>query len=248
MAIETQEVHWSGRYISPDSEDPGTDPDISPLEGSISFSPVWDERISGFLSDATMAIHVRTFSFPLRQGRLMSQDGDQWVPGVQLPSRVGGVTLSWVAKFDIRAQRSPIPVRDVNFQSNPGGVISLVDMVPADAVYPRFSPDVTRGDSVEDVTVVGKYLVFTVGTGGRAKQKQVRLPWPDTEDMDARYLRAPDSPAHGQIPRWDATTGRWIAADPPAGGDGGIAIDTDGVPYYTLGGAIQIDTDGTPYF
>lgn len=33
-----------------------------------------------------------------------------------------------------------------------------------------------------------------------------------------------------------------------SGGSGGILVDTDGVPYYELGGAISEDTDGVPYY
>ena len=32
------------------------------------------------------------------------------------------------------------------------------------------------------------------------------------------------------------------------GGSGGILVDTDGVPYYELGGDILEDTDGVPYY
>lgn len=216
MTIETQQVHWQGRYLTPDSADPGDEPDTLPLEGHVSFSPVWDERISGFLSDTVTSIHVRVFTFELREGKLMSRDGDTWVPGVKIPSRIGGVTLSWVAKFDVRAQGNQVAVRDISFTSNPGGSVSLVDMVPAEAIYPKFSPDVVRGDSVEDVFVQGDYLVFLIGTGARMKQKMLHLPWPTEASLDQRYLRPPPAPADGQILSWDAEAGAWVAIDPPA--------------------------------
>ena len=248
MTIETQQVHWQGRYLSPDSVDPGDEPDVLPLEGTVNFLPVWDERISGFLSDSLSSIHVRTFAFELRDGKLMSRDGEKWIDGVKIPSRVGGVTLSWVVKFDVKAKGNQVPVRDISFESNPGGVVSLVDMVPAEAIYPRFSPDVVRGDSVEDVFVQGDYLVFLIGTGARMRQKMVQLPWPTEASLDQRYLRPPPEPKDGQILSWDAASGGWVAIDPPSGSGGGIQLDTDGVPYFTPGGDIKVDTDGVPYF
>lgn len=246
MTIETQQVHWQGRFLSPDADDPGDEPDTLPLEGHVSFSPVWDEWISGFLSDSLTSVHVRTFTFELRDGRLMSRDGENWVPGVKIPSRVGGVTLSWVVKFDVKAKGNVVPVRDISFTSNPGGSVSLVDMVPAEAIYPKFAPDVVRGDSVEDVYLQGDYLTFVIGTGARMKQKMVRLPLPDQSELDARYLRPPETVADGQVLSWDAAAGEWAAIDPPSGG--GVHLDTDGVPYFEPGGAIKLDTDGTPYF
>lgn len=247
MTIETQQVHWQGRFLLPDTADPGDEPDTLPLEGHVSFSPVWDERISGFLSDTVTSIHVRVFTFELREGKLMSRDGEDWVPGVKIPSRIGGVTLSWVAKFDVKAQGNAVAVRDISFTSNPGGSVSLVDMVPAEAIYPKFSPDVVRGDSVEDIFLQGDYLVFLIGTGARMKQKTILAPWPKQDDLDARYVRTPQSPADGQVLTWSTDAGGWVASDPPPAG-GGIALDTDGVPYFEPGGAIKLDTDGTPYF
>lgn len=247
MTIETQQVHWQGRYLLPDTADPGVEPDILPLEGRVSFSPVWDERISGFLSDTETSIHVRVFTFELREGKLMSKDGDAWVPGIKIPSRIGGVTLSWVCKFDVRAGDSSVAVRDISFVSNPGGSVSLVDMVPAEAIYPKFSPDVVRGDSVEDIFVQGDYLVFLIGTGVRMKQKMLQVPWPTQASLDQRYLRPPATAEDGQVLSWDAEAEAWAAIDPPSG-DGGIHLDTDGVPYFEPGGAIKLDTDGVPYF
>lgn len=176
MAIETQEVRWSGKSIFPDTADPGVELDDAPLEGMIHFTPVWSESTSGFLTDAAMSIHVRTFTYELHEGRLASRDGDTWVPGVQLPARIGGVTLSWVAKFDIVSGGARVPARDVSFVSNPGGVISLGSVVPGDAVYPAFSPDVVKGDSVEDIYEQNGYLIFIVGTGASARQITVKLP------------------------------------------------------------------------
>lgn len=106
----------------------------------------------------------------------MSRDGTDWVPGVKLPARIGGVTLGWVAKFAVSAQGHRVSVRDVSFSSNPGGTVSLVGTVPPEAIYPKFSPDVVRGDSVEDIQIRGEYLVFIVGTGIRARETLVRLP------------------------------------------------------------------------
>lgn len=216
MAIETQRIHWHGRYLLPDSDDPGVDPDIKPLGGTVSFSPVWDERISGFLSDSTSSIHVKTFTYELREGRLMSQDEGEWVDGVKVPATVGGITLSWVAKFDVRAGAESVPVRDISFISVPGGTLSLVDIVPTEAIYPKFSPDVVRGDSVEDVFLQGDYLVFLVGTGARMRQKLLQVPWPTESSLDQRYLRPPPDPQDGQILSWDAEAGAWVAIDPPA--------------------------------
>lgn len=210
MTIETQQVHWQGQFLLPDTADPGDEPDTLPLEGHVSFSPVWDERISGFLSDTVASIHVRVFTFELRDGKLMSRDGDDWVSGVKIPSRIGGVTLSWVAKFDVKAKGNAVPARDISFTSNPGGSVSLVDMVPAEAIYPRFSPDVVRGDSVEDITLAGEYLTFIVGKGTRAQQKVVKLPLPDQAELDARYVHVPGGIADGQVLAWDAATGTWF--------------------------------------
>lgn len=176
MTIETQQVHWQGHYLVPDSEDEGSEPDKLPLEGTVTFTPVWNEQVSGFLSDVNTAVHLRPFSFELRDGRLMSRDGQDWTPGVSLPARVGGVTLGWVAKFNVNAQGHSVAVRDISFNSNPGSTLSLVGVVPPEAIYPKFSPDVVRGDSVEDVQIQGEYLVFTVGSGVRARQVLVRMP------------------------------------------------------------------------
>lgn len=204
MTIETQQVHWQGRYLLPDTADPGDEPDILPLEGYVSFSPVWDERISGFLSDTVTSIHVRVFTFELRDGKLMSKDGDTWVPGVKIPSRIGGVTLSWVCKFDVRAGGNPVEVRDISFTSNPGGSVSLVDMVSAEAIYPKFSPDVVRGDSVEEVFLNGDYLTFVIGTGSRARQALVQLP--SRPPLAGETSQRPASPAVGTC-YFDTTEG-----------------------------------------
>lgn len=197
MTIETQQVHWQGSYLSPDSEDEGAEPDVLPLEGAVTFTPVWSEEVSGFLSDASTAIHLRPFPFALRDGRLMSQDGQGWIPGVRLPARVGGVTLGWVAKFSVHAQGHTVPVRDISFNSNPGGVVSLVGIVPPEAVYPKFAPDVVRGDSVEDVHIQDGYLVFTVGSGARARQILVRLP--STAPLAGRKGDRPTAPVIGTV-------------------------------------------------
>lgn len=204
MTIETQQVHWQGRYLLPDTADPGDEPDALPLEGHVSFSPVWDESISGFLSDAMTSIHVRVFTFELREGKLMSKDGDVWVPGVKIPSRIGGVTLSWVCKFDVRAGGHSVAVRDISFTSNPGGSISLVGIVPAEAVYPKFSPDVVRGDSVEEVLLNGDYLTFVIGTGSRARQSLVQLP--PRLPLAGETSQRPASPAVGTC-YFDTTEG-----------------------------------------
>lgn len=176
MAIETQRVYWSGKSIFPDTDDPGVDPDEAPLEGRIHFTPVWDEQASGLLSDSTDSVHLRTFTYALRGGRLMSKDDDVWAEGISLPARIGGVTLPWVAKFDLTSGAVPIRVRSISFNSVPGGTISLVDIVPQDAVYPRFSPDVVKGDSVESIHEQSGYLIFTVGKGSAARQIPVKIP------------------------------------------------------------------------
>lgn len=232
MSITNQHVFWSGKYIFPDSEDVGTLPDSAPLEGSISFVPTWEERVNGFLIDSSVSTHVTTFTFRLQDGKLMSRDGDTWVDGIQLPAQISDITLSWTAKFRVTAASTQLSVRDLGFISNPNGSIFLSELIPKDAVAPKFSPDIVRGDSVEDVYLQDDYLTFVIGTGARTEQKMFRLPLPNQAELDARYLRPPETVAGGQVLSWDAEAGAWAAIDPPSGGGGGIHLDTDGVPYF----------------
>lgn len=48
----------------------------------------------------------------------------------------------------------------------------------------------------------------------------------------------------------DTATVGYVNAAVAAAGRGGIALDTDGVPYFTPAGpgTIQVDTDGVPYY
>lgn len=247
MTIVNQRVLWSGQYIFADSDDADTFPESAPLTGTISFTPVWDGRVNGLIASGTVSIHVSSFSFKLRNGMLMSKDDDTWVEGVQLPAQVDDVTLSWVARFRISASGFRVDVRDLGFESVPGGEIDLVDVIPRDAIAPKYDSSVVRGDSVEDVIFDDSQLVFVIGSGSRAIEKRVDVPFPSREELDSRYLELPEDASDGQVPRWDAEVGAWVAIDPPSSG-GGIHLDTDGVPYFEPGGAIKLDTDGTPYF
>lgn len=89
-------------------------------------------------------------------------------------------------------------------------------------------------------------------SGGRLRSWDVNIPSGtsiDLWDLIEQYIDY-DPPVIGQAQQAvaDARAAAEAAAQSAAQANGGIALDTDGVPYFVLGaGAISLDTDGVPY-
>lgn len=174
--IKNQRVFWSGQYLFPDSDDPGDEPDVGLLEGTVTFAPVWDAGVSGLLSDSQRSTYVKPFPIEVRDGQLMSNDDGTWIPGAKIPASIGGHPLAWVARFDLSAGGEKVTVRELKFTSNPDGEVHLHNVIPAEAIYPQLPPDIVKGDSVTDIYTQGQYVVFIVGDPPRTRQYVLAFP------------------------------------------------------------------------
>lgn len=174
--IKNQRVFWSGQYLFPDTDDPGDEPDVGLLEGTVTFAPVWDAGVSGLLSDSQRSTYVKPFPIEIRDGQLMSNDDGAWIPGAKIPASIGGHPLAWVARFDLSAGGEKVTVRELKFTSNPGGEVHLHNVIPAEAIYPQLPPDIVKGDSVTNIYTQGQYVVFIVGEPPRTKQYVLAFP------------------------------------------------------------------------
>lgn len=177
--IKNQRVFWSGQYLFPDTDDPGDEPDVGLLEGTVTFAPVWDAGVSGLLSDSQRSTYVKPFPIEIRDGQLMSDDDGTWIPGVKIPASIGGHPLAWVARFDLSAGGEKVAVRELRFTSNPDGEVHLHNVIPAEAIYPQLPPDIVKGDSVTNIYNQGQYVVFIVGEPPRTKQYVLAFPGTD---------------------------------------------------------------------
>ena len=177
--IKNQRVFWSGQYLFPDTDDPGDEPDVGLLEGTVTFAPVWDAGVSGLLSDSQRSTYVKPFPIEIRDGQLMSNDDGTWIPGAKIPASIGGHPISWVARFDLSAGGEKITVRELRFTSSPDGEVHLHNVIPAEAIFPQLPPDIVKGDSVTNIYTQGQYVVFIVGDPPRTKQYVLAFPGTD---------------------------------------------------------------------
>jgi hypothetical protein len=104
------------------------------------------------------------------------------------------------------------------------------------------------------VTTINRWNLATTNPGPIVEERTVHFPdgapvaWAALTDVDPATLEAPTAPGTA----WQAALAELTArvdALPTGSGGGGVAIDTDGVPYYSPAGthSVLLDVDGVPY-
>lgn len=237
---------WS-HVIDDGIVDGDPNPDIVKPTGKVIFAP---KLPAGFVIGGTPTENVTIAELPalIAAGILTDLQGND---GVQLPARIDGTPIRWVAKPDVRYNKQSLATKSVTFDPpTTGTTLHLNDLFDD---IGELSPLITNQiRAYRDEVVALRGEVAEIVSSGAVEAVADALSEAGvltSEDGDTRYApvaqAVPSGGSAGQVLTRTASGAVWAAA-PSGGGSPGVSVVDNGDGTFSLSGSSVADNgDGT---